>query len=103
MYAFGVKDGRFFISLYVDCLLMVWKEREVLEMAKRRLQEKFEMKELGMAKKLLGIELRRHEGFDLLMVQQKYAIEFARVWHGEQQGSLNTFQAGQHFGGRGKP
>ena len=44
-------------------------------MVKRRLQEKFEMKDLGVATFLLGIELRRHEGGDLLLVQQKYAPE----------------------------
>ena len=37
VYVFGVGDGRVFIALYVDDLLMVSKRREVLEMVKRRL------------------------------------------------------------------
>ena len=56
VYVFGVGDGRVFIALYVDDLLMVWKRKEVLEMVKRKLQEKFEMKDLGVATFLLGIE-----------------------------------------------
>ena len=31
VYVVGVGDGRVFIALYVDDLLMVWKRREVLE------------------------------------------------------------------------
>ena len=46
--------GRVFIALYVDELLMVWKRREVLEMVKRRIQEKLEIKDLGVATFLLG-------------------------------------------------
>lgn len=69
MYVFREGDGRVFIALYVDDLLMVWKEREVLEMLKRRLQEEFEMMKIGIATFLLGMELRRYEGGDLLMMQ----------------------------------
>ena len=37
VYVFGEGDARVFIALYADDLLMVWKQREVLEMVKRSL------------------------------------------------------------------
>ena len=33
MHVFGEGDARVFIALYVDDLLMVWKQREVLDIA----------------------------------------------------------------------
>ena len=68
VYVFGWEDARVFIALYVDDLLMVWKRREVLEMVKRRLRQRFEMKDLGTATFLLEIELRRRGGWNLLLV-----------------------------------
>lgn len=59
MYVFGEGDAIMFIALFADDLLMVWKQRDVLEMVKRRLQERFEVKDLGTTTFLLGIELRR--------------------------------------------
>lgn len=58
VYVFGEGDARMFIALCVDDLLMMWKQREVLEMVKRLLQERFEMKDLGRATFLLGIEFK---------------------------------------------
>ena len=75
VYVFGEGDARVFIALYVDDLLMLWKKREALDSVKKRLQERFEMKDLGTATFLLGIELRRQGAGDLLLVQQKYALE----------------------------
>ena len=69
VYVFGEGDARVFIALYVDDLLMVWEESEVLEMVKRGLRERFEMNDLGIATFLLKIELRRQGGGDLLLVQ----------------------------------
>ena len=37
VYIFGEGDAKVFFALYVDDVLMVWKQREVLEMVKRRL------------------------------------------------------------------
>ena len=67
-----------FIALYVDDLLMMWMQREVLEMVKRRLHERFEVKDLGTTTFLNGIELRRQGEGDLLLVQQKYALEVVK-------------------------
>ena len=55
VYVFGVGDGGVFIAHYVDDLIMMWKIREVLDHVKSKLQEKFDMKDLGVATFLLGI------------------------------------------------
>ena len=75
---FGEGDASVFIALYVDDLLMMWMQREVLEMVKRRLHERFEVKDLGTTTFLNGIELRRQGEGDLLLVQQKYALEVVK-------------------------
>ena len=62
MYVFGEGDAIMFFALYVDDLVMVWKQREVVEMVKRSLQKRFEMQDLGTSNFLLGMELRRHRG-----------------------------------------
>lgn len=71
VYAFGEGDERVFIALYVDDLLMVLKSREALDHVKGKLQEKFDMKDLGVANFLT-------EGGNLLMVQEKYAWEVVK-------------------------
>ena len=75
VYVYGMGDERVFIAHYVDDLLLVRKSRKVLDLVKEKLQKKFDMKDLGVATFLLGIELRRKEGGDLLMVHEKYALE----------------------------
>ena len=44
--AFGEEDARVFIAHYVDDFLMMHNHREVLEVVKRRLQERLEKKDL---------------------------------------------------------
>ena len=75
VYVFGVGDGRVFIALYVDDLLMVWKRREVLEMVKRRLQEKFEMKDLGALTHILGVEVKRDRQSRILTLHQSSYVQ----------------------------
>ena len=75
VYVFGTGDGRVFIALYVDDLLIMWKSMPVLKQVKEQLQKRFKMKDLGTAIFLLGIELRRTANGDLLLVQEKYAKE----------------------------
>ena len=43
---FGEGDARVFLTLYVDILLVVWKQREFFELVMRQLRERFKMKDL---------------------------------------------------------
>ena len=64
-----------FISLYVDDLFLVGKLLERIKDAKRGLSAEFKMKDLGEAKFLLGIEIRKHSNGNVLLVQERYATD----------------------------
>ena len=102
VYVFGEGDERVFISLYVDDVLMVWKSREALDHIKGNLQEKFDMKDLGVATFLLGIELRRQEVGNPLMVQEKYAREVVQKFGMVDRKEVSTpFEPGKILGVEG--
>ena len=97
-------DERVFIALYVDDLLMVWKSRKVLDLVKEKLQEKFDMKDFGVASFLLGMELRRKEGGDMLLVQEKYALEVVQKFGMADSKEVSTpFEPGSILGVEGGP
>lgn len=101
----GEGDATMFIALYVDDLPMGWKRREVLEIVKRSLRERFEMHDLGMSSFLLVIELRRHGGGRSLASAAKACFRGSvDIRHGGQQGSLlvsNNSSQGVIWGRRG--
>ena len=52
-------DGELFVYLllYVDDMLIVAKDKEEIRRVKAQLSKEFEMKDLGLAKKILGMEI----------------------------------------------
>ena len=58
-----------FLALYVDDLLLVWGDKESLLSVKGSLSEHLKMKDLGSAKYLLGVEIRRRSGGGYFLVQ----------------------------------
>ncbi|KAH9778870.1 Integrase catalytic domain-containing protein [Citrus sinensis] len=48
-----------YLLLYVDDMLVACKSREEIEVLKNLLSSEFEMKDLGSAKKILGMEIKR--------------------------------------------
>ncbi|KAK9065390.1 hypothetical protein SSX86_016773 [Deinandra increscens subsp. villosa] len=48
-----------YLFLYVDDMLLACKEQEEINATKRMLMQEFDMKELGKAKKILGMEIKR--------------------------------------------
>ena len=75
IYVVGEGDDRVFVALYVDDLLIVWKNNQSKEEVKERLKIHFKMKDLGSAQFLLGVEIRRRLEGGYFMVQEKYANE----------------------------
>ena len=54
-------DGSFaYLLLYVDDILIVAKDNEVIRKVKAQLSKKFEMKDFRVEKKLLRIEILRN-------------------------------------------
>lgn len=53
-----------YLLIYVDDMLVAAKNKEVISQLKKELSLKFEMKDLGAARKILGMEIirKREEG-----------------------------------------
>ncbi|KAH9650014.1 hypothetical protein KPL70_026198 [Citrus sinensis] len=66
-------DLRIYLLLYVDDMLIACKQRDEIDALKLLLSLEFDMKDLGHAKKILGLEIRRNrkEG-KIFLTQEKY-------------------------------
>src|SRR5438046_3854045 len=61
-----------YITLYVDDLLIISENDDELAEVKRRLTEKFEMKDLGVARKFLGMEIEYSDDGSIKLHQDQY-------------------------------
>ncbi|KAH9770027.1 Integrase catalytic domain-containing protein [Citrus sinensis] len=62
-----------YLVLYVDDMLLACKNMKLIDLLKQQLKDKFDMKDLGPAKKILGVELVRNRITRILfMSQEKY-------------------------------
>ncbi|KAG8473168.1 hypothetical protein CXB51_035114 [Gossypium anomalum] len=69
-------DGSFvYLFLYVDDMLIAAKDKGEIRKVKAQLSKEFEMKDLGPAKKILGIEILRDRKASKLYLSQKGYIE----------------------------
>ncbi|KAG8472960.1 hypothetical protein CXB51_035039 [Gossypium anomalum] len=69
-------NGSFvYLLLYVDDLLIAAKDKGEIRKVKAQVSEEFEMKDLGPAKKILGIEILRDRKASKLYLSQKGYIE----------------------------
>lgn len=62
------------IGLHVDDFMLTGEDEAAIEKVKEQLKERFEMKDLGEAESILGIQIRRHEG-KLTIDQSQFAKE----------------------------
>ena len=66
-------DLYIYLLLYVDDMLVACKSRTEIEALKQLLNSEFDMKDLGQAKKILGMEIRRNrERGTMFLTQRKY-------------------------------
>src|SRR5256714_5372393 len=63
---------RIYIALYVDDLIIAGDNEDDILTIKRRLSERFEMKDLGIAKKFLGIEIEYGSDESVKLYQNQY-------------------------------
>ncbi|KAG8489007.1 hypothetical protein CXB51_016978 [Gossypium anomalum] len=69
-------DGSFvYLLLYVNDMLIAAKDKGEIRKVKAQLSEEFEMKDLGPAKKILGMEILRDKKASKLYLSQKGYIE----------------------------
>lgn len=69
MYYKHVKDDLYiYFLLYVDGMLIAYKERDEIEGLKLMLNSEFDMKNLGFRKKILGVEIKRNRNKGLIFL-----------------------------------
>ena len=72
VYLCKLEDNSFiYLLLYVDDMLIASKSQEEIEKRKNQLRKEFEMKDLGEAKKILGVEIKRDRHSKKLYLSQK--------------------------------
>ena len=71
IYVKSLEDvSRVFLLLYVDDMLIACKSRKVVQDLKASLSREFEMKDLGPARKILGMEIFRDRARRVLHLSQ---------------------------------
>ena len=70
-----VNGSPIYLLLYVDDMLIAAKSMKEITTLKAQLSSEFEMKDLGPAKKILGMEIKRDRKSSLLFLSQKKYIE----------------------------
>ena len=77
IYVHILEDGFYiFLLLYVDDMLIAVKSMCEVNSLKSLLHKEFEMKDLGVAKKILGMKIRRdREARKLWLFQKNYIIK----------------------------
>ena len=77
MYIKFVDRSPIYSLLYVDDMLIAVKSKKEITMLKKLLSSEFKMKDLGAAKKILGMEITRDRNSGLLFLsQQSYIKKF---------------------------
>ena len=68
-----IGDSVIYVVLYVDDMLLVGNDKEIIQDLKTKLSSKFDMKDLGAANYILGMEIKRdHTERKLWLNQRKY-------------------------------
>ncbi|KAL3634979.1 hypothetical protein CASFOL_022033 [Castilleja foliolosa] len=66
-------NSKIILLLYVDDILIVAKRRDLVDELKDKLKSEFEMKDMGQASKILGIEITRHrKAREVILSQHRY-------------------------------
>lgn len=76
IYFQNFQNGSFiYLLLYVDDMLIASRDKSLIQKLKTQLNNEFDMKELGAAKKILGMEIRRDRQAGKLFLSQQNYIE----------------------------
>ena len=90
-------DSVVFLLIYVDDMLIMSKDMEQISKLKRVLKSEFEMKDLGAARKILGIDILRNRIKNcLILSQEKYLKQVIQKFNMNDSKEVNVPLAG-HF------
>ena len=92
-----LKEGEFvYLLLYVDDILIASRNKRYVDELKVLLSSEFEMKDLGEAKKILGMEITRDRARGVLTISQGYIHKILGNFGMEQAKAVGT-PLGTHF------
>ena len=75
VYLKTVKGSAIYLLLYVDDMLIAAKNKSEIAKLKAQLNKEFEMKDLGAAKKILGMENIRDRKYGMLYLSQRVILK----------------------------
>ena len=76
VYLRNLQDGSYiYLLLYVDDMLTAVKSQVEIDILKAEMSKEFEMKDLGKAKKILGMEISRDRERGKLWLSQKQYLK----------------------------
>ena len=75
MYFKLIGDRVIYLVLYVDDMLLVGNEKEIIQDLKTQLSSKFDMKDIGVANYILGMEIKRDQVKRKLWLNQRKYVE----------------------------
>ena len=86
-----------YLLLYVDDMLVAAKNKEAISQLKKELSSKCEMKDLGPAKKILGMEIIRDRPNGALWLSQEEYLNKILISYDMQESKHVTTPLGAHF------
>ena len=87
-----------FLILYVDDILLAGSDVDLLRETKKFLSSKFDMKDLGEASFILGIEIHRDRRNGVLALSQKaYLKDIKEIWYAYEQIHTHSNSQGRQF------
>ena len=86
-----------YLLLYVDDMLIACHDREEINHLKRLLSRKFEMKELGKAKRILKMDIIRNRSKKILFLTQQSYIKKVVVRFGMNDAKQVQTPLANHF------
>ncbi|KAL0875998.1 hypothetical protein Bca101_025703 [Brassica carinata] len=92
VYKKKLEDGSYvYLLLYVDDMLLVGKEMTEIKRVKEMLNKEFDMKDLGSAKRILGMDIERDRvGGVLKLSQSRYLKKILQVFRMGEAKSVST-------------
>lgn len=96
-YKLHEKKPPVYLLLYVDDMLLASKDLQEIENLKMQLKRRFDMKDLGEARRILGIDISRDRQMGhLILSQEKYAMRMLMKFNMENSKSVSVPFA-KHF------
>jgi hypothetical protein len=70
-----IGDHLIYLVLYVDDILLIGNNKEIIHDVKTQLSSKFDMKDLGAANFILGMEIKRDQANRKLWLNKRKYVE----------------------------